>query len=216
MIAVLAALESELRPLRPLLGRDVALLVRTGIGRAGVERAIKGLQYPRIEALVNIGLCGALTDEIKPGELVLADELLADKLPALEVDPSWLERAERALRGFSCHRGRLLTTQSVLRGPEEKKDKAQSFGALAVDMEGYWVAEAARACQIPFLALKIAFDGATEELPFDESWLDKPLRSLVRSSKRPWRLAELLRWWMRVRTSSAKLARAVEVMISGL
>jgi adenosylhomocysteine nucleosidase len=61
--------------------------------------------------------------------------------------------------------GRLLTVDSLLREPAERRLLAEKHGAIAVDMESFAVAEACRASGVAFMAVRIISDAVDDELP---------------------------------------------------
>ena len=83
--------------------------------------------------LVIAGVCGALDPSLRPGDLVVASEVRGDGEPiACETDLA----AELGARV-----GPIVSVERVA-GPVEKRALAET-GALAVDLESYWLARSA-------------------------------------------------------------------------
>ena len=72
-----------------------------------------------------------------------------------------------ALRRPGVHRGSLLTTDRVVRLPREKQSLFQRYGAMAVDMETFAVAEVCLRRNVPFSSVRVINDTADEALPHD-------------------------------------------------
>jgi 4-hydroxy-3-methylbut-2-enyl diphosphate reductase len=110
-------------------------------------------------AVAVLGFCGALSDDLEPGSLVLADELRGgdtpfqcERLPQLEKE---LEQA-----GLSINRGPIVSVPKAARGAERARLAAD--GSIAVDMESAWLAPAAAGR--PFAALRAVVDTPSREL----------------------------------------------------
>jgi len=73
--------------------------------------------------------------------------------------------------GPDVHRGTLLTTKAVVRLPSEKKSLFQNYGAMAVDMETFAVAEVCRRRNVAFSSIRVINDTADERLPKDVNYL---------------------------------------------
>jgi adenosylhomocysteine nucleosidase len=71
------------------------------------------------------------------------------------------------------HIGRLLTADRIIREPEEKRALGTRYGALAVDMESWAVAEVCRNEKIRFLAVRVISDAVGDTLPEDIDFLIK-------------------------------------------
>ena len=65
------------------------------------------------------------------------------------------------------HRGPLLTADRVVRLPREKQSLFQRYGAMAVDMETFAVAEVCLRRNVPFSSVRVINDTADEALPRD-------------------------------------------------
>lgn len=65
------------------------------------------------------------------------------------------------------YRGTLLTTDQIVRLPSQRKSLFERFGAAAVDMETFAVAEVCRRRQTPFSSVRVINDLADETLPPD-------------------------------------------------
>ncbi len=151
-----------------LAGRGV-LVAQSGIGRERVERAAQFLlnRYP-LSCLVSFGFAGALVPELKAGDLVIYREVVGpDPGKHYFSDPLTLEMAVSVGRSAGreplCGCG--LTLEQPVSRPDEKGALGESFGAVAVDMESYWVAAMAVERRVPFLAVRAVSDQLSQSLP---------------------------------------------------
>jgi len=195
MIALLAALEGEMAGLRRQMalapegiaglddsactglyrGRPV-ILAWTGMGR---QRALAGaeavLAHGPVSVVVSIGFSGALEESLAVGDLVLASGLIGVTDPhSREIqptlypsDPDRLRAAAQALGATPLHvvQGPTVTAPGLIATPDCKRDLGRRTGAVAVDMESYWVAAVAAERGLPFLALRVISDAQREALP---------------------------------------------------
>lgn len=193
MIGLIFALPQELEPLRVKLGPSGRLhadglvfyytavdgqpvvLTRSGIGRERSKRATESLlRIFNVEAVVSVGLAGGVKDGLSVGELIIARNVL---------DYSQAHKAGSVSEGYHCHRGMidlacelaremglefhcgdLLTVEEAVAQPAAKRRIGETTSAVAIDMEGVGVAEAAAAHKKPFLALKVLSDEVGDEL----------------------------------------------------
>ncbi len=102
------------------------------------------------DALLSIGFCGALTDDLETADLVLGGTA---NHPATE---SLLTLAQGAAP--KARVGTVVTVDKVVLFAEEKRALAKKTGALVVDMEADAVALAAKARGLGFLAVKVVID----------------------------------------------------------
>ncbi|MDX1575039.1 MAG: hypothetical protein R3285_02525 [Kiloniellales bacterium] len=137
---------------------------------ASEDRAREGARRLLSEgagALVSFGIAGGLDPSLKPGDLVLADEVVSPGRDPIAADPAlrdqWRRAAEAA--GLPCVGGRLLGAPRVLAGVADKEAWHRSSGALAVDMESYAVAGVAAGAGAPFVAVRAIADPAGRPLP---------------------------------------------------
>ena len=123
----LTPLRTEWLALRPALDGQVR---RTGRSRA--------LPEPPAGPVVVAGVAGALSPELRPGDLVVATRVIgpiADptdvhELPAAPLLAGALRRA-----GFRVHLGPVVTTERVIDDPAARAELAATTGAIAVDTE---------------------------------------------------------------------------------
>lgn len=200
---VIAALPAEARCLaaaEPCSARAVDLLIRTsGIGRQLAARSAEELLRAGADALLCFGVGGALDPSLCCGDIVLATEVLSD-VSRRQTCPQWLRQLEIALRGGTAVRaGAVLTCDELVCSAERKQALFVGTGALVVDMESAAVAEVASRAGVPFMALRVVADTASDTLPAILQ------RLLVAGSKRAaagafgrgswWRLARFPASW---------------------
>ena len=168
-ILVVAPTRRELGGLRP--GHHGALSATVvGLGEEAAPALTELLAAEHPSAVLSLGFAGALTAQGRTGDLVLCMELVSG-LPTpsdpLAADAALADSVRRGLEqsGLPSHQGKLLTVPSPLLAPDEKRSAGASSGALAVDMEGHAMAQAALEQATPFLALRVVLDPVGYPLP---------------------------------------------------
>jgi adenosylhomocysteine nucleosidase len=108
-------------------------------------------------SLMSVGIAGGLAPGLKPGTVIVADEILADgtHYPALAI-------CAPRVKGRT---GAILGSRSIVASVDEKSALFAETSALAVDMESGPVARAAQDAGIPFIALRVIADPAWQALP---------------------------------------------------
>jgi adenosylhomocysteine nucleosidase len=172
-LAIVAALEREVAQLikrcrrveRNHEGRnfifyeqDDTVLVCAGIGLEPARRAAEAaiaLYHPAL--LQSVGFAGALNASLRIGDILS---------PAIVLDARDGSRLE-----IPGGKGTLVTFMTVA-GAQQKRNLAQAYGALAVDMEAAAVAAAAQAHGIPFTATKVISDNLDFEMPHTARFID--------------------------------------------
>jgi adenosylhomocysteine nucleosidase len=181
-----AAVRSGLRQVRreqERVWRGVAanrevIVVTGGIGPRRTQHTLDQFIETPFSALFSVGCAGALVPGLTMGQLVLApdvamhamnEEMRSDetRLQRFLVDPQLLSytRTAAAKAGVPTADGSLFTSPKILFTPEEKAQRGQETGAIAVEMEsGVHAAFAARR-GLPFLVLRVILDGVDMQLP---------------------------------------------------
>jgi adenosylhomocysteine nucleosidase len=115
--------------------------------------------------VVSAGFAGALVADLARGDLVVAQNIVDTSGRTWDAEPGtlprWLAEVPR------LHLGRLLTTDRIIRLPEEKLSLGRQHVAVAVDMESFAVAEVCRERGAAFLGIRIINDATADELPPD-------------------------------------------------
>ena len=152
-----------------LAGRDV-LLVQAGIGRVRARDAVIAAATDfDVEAVWSLGFAGALSERLRPGDVVFPAAVLDDEdvggVP-LAADRSHATVCAALRRAaVPVETGNLITVGTVLRTPEAKRAVGRRSGAVAAEMEAAGVARAARDLGIPWAALKTIVDAVDDPLP---------------------------------------------------
>ena len=179
MIAIVAALSQEVSGLRQkaegaglAIGHDKDLTIhKIGVGRDRVLRSLSsilgGSTTP--DSVLALGFAGAINDGLRTGDLVIANRVLnTEEQGSIECDPELKEMAIKAmtdlahLRGFSVN---TLTVPYPVLSPAEKKLLSKGTDAWAINMEDYWIGEAAQQEGIPFVSVRAVLDTAHDEIP---------------------------------------------------
>jgi hopanoid-associated phosphorylase len=159
VIGVMTGMASEARLLR---GADVRVISAGGdpaATRIGIERLIAA----GADRLVSFGIAGALDPSLKPGDLVLGSAVRVPAVDRFPVDQKWLVRAAGKLPDAIV--GEVLGSSGIIASARDKATLHRDTGAKCVDQESHWVAEAARARGLPFIAIRAIADRANDELP---------------------------------------------------
>jgi len=174
---VVGALPEEIRPLvrrlearqsgpvgvvRGTLAGHAVAVAATGDGGeaagAGLARLLEALAPKRV---LGIGFAGGLDPVLPRGTVVVAEAVRAGP-GRIEADAAWGRRTSDAL---GAPRGVLASAPLLVPDPDAKAALFEATGARTVDLETHAWAAAATAAGIPWLALRIVFDRASDTVP---------------------------------------------------
>jgi hopanoid-associated phosphorylase len=146
---------------------DSIVLAYSGAGANNAQAAAKLLIAQGANRLISWGCAGALSGDIKSGNLVLADELIDADGVTITVAKEWHKHVKTVLEksALVLRSGSLLETKTLVSTSREKQQLHQQFQAVALDMESIAVAKVAEAHHIPFLAIRVIADPVTMDLP---------------------------------------------------
>ncbi len=99
----------------------------------------------KAQTLIRLGSCGALRGDIKVGDLIIADSAISgegvtpyyvDKNFKIQADAELTKALEQTAKasGLKIHRGKVWSTDAILRETRDVVGKAADQGAIAVDM----------------------------------------------------------------------------------
>jgi len=198
LVYVFAASESEAKPVvqiaessskgssvsgakRLRSGTNEFVLVVGGIGpRAARARAVEALGSSPIsdgsaggpgrkpDAVLVIGLCGALSSSLPETQIVAYTECLCteESRPALRCSPPITHRLIELLksRGIACDPVTGITSPRVALTKEDRVALGRS-GASVVDMESYEILAVAAEAGVSGLVLRVVSDSLDREMP---------------------------------------------------
>ncbi len=191
-------------------GKEV-LLVQTGIGKRRAEKATELiLERYQITGLLSFGFAGALSEELKGGDLIICSVLYngseqgegsTNSTSPCYSDPDLVSLARRILEKGKVRfrQGSSVSVRRPVSEPAAKKALGEAFGAQAVDMESYWIAKITLAKHIPFLTVRAISDEVEDSLlPFDQlmdsegAWLRR--KAFLYSLSHPQHLPKILKF----------------------
>ena len=223
-----------LRGFRARLGATEIIGIATGLGiRRAADTARLAMQSFASQNLsqnlstdlvIATGLAGALSEGLKPGDLVLADRLIldgerAELAPAtIAIPPADLARFKAALHAhrLTFTTGTILTAERILKDGAAKRDARARTGALAVDMESAAIAAEADRFGLRFACVRAVLDTVDEEIVGAElAGPDGVVRPLAAASfvlRNPAAVIGLARMMRSLNRATAALAAALEAL----
>lgn len=192
------------------LGRVTVRVIKTGMG----ETHIDPLFFNDCSIVLSTGVCGALTDKLRTGDVVIADEVIfvpgeqLENVIAGKVQDYSLCRASLLRlkshrfdldgligaisveeKGGGClkvYRGRTITVTRVIGKIEEKRKLGSYFQAIACDMEDFFRAEPFVKSGLPFLCTRVVLDELSDYVPAVKGlFIQKPFKTLHLLKKLP-------------------------------
>ncbi|MBP2099249.1 5'-methylthioadenosine/adenosylhomocysteine nucleosidase [Enterococcus rivorum] len=172
------------------LGRHEIIVVRSGIGKvlAAVTTTVLIQQYG-VNMVINTGSAGGIGKGLSVGDIVISDKLAyfdvdvtgfgyqPGQLPKMPLYYECSEYLRSEMKkaaektGLSIRQGLIVTGDSFIDNPQKIQEILGHFPeALACEMEGAAVAQAAMQFNIPFLVVRAISDTADHEATktFDE------------------------------------------------
>jgi adenosylhomocysteine nucleosidase len=200
------------------------LVLETGVGSACTGRALDWLlsaplldNVPyRPKLVVSAGFCGALKSGYRAGDVILADEVIAE-------DTKWPVPWPGELAGGEwhppLHRDRLLCWPHLVGDVAQKRALSERHGAGVVDMESAEVARACRKAGVPFGCVRSVSDDcdtplAPQLLACLSGARAAPLRLLAATAASPRLLAQLWRLARQTRYAAGQLALALGELLT--
>lgn len=197
MIGIIVATASELEALNQVLGTradrpmeyvtgrigDTEVVgVQGGIGKVNAAlcaQKLIDLYHP--EAIINVGVAGALERSLHVGDIVISTDAVQHDFDttvfgdapgqisgfdvlAFPADPALIAKAETAAAKLGYHyvTGRVASGDQFIEAKEKKDYIISQFGAACTEMEGAAMAQTAYVNGIPFVILRAISDGADE------------------------------------------------------
>jgi hypothetical protein len=160
------------------------------------------------EWMILLGYAGGLTRDLKVGDLVMAESVLAAEQPPI---------ACKTLSIPWISSGTILTAPRLLATPQAKQVAARG-GAVAVEMEAYPLARWARQKGVNFLHTRVILDGIDERVPdvthlLDPSGNIRIVALIKRLSRKPTLTLDLIRFARRVNVLRPRLEACAKTLI---
>jgi adenosylhomocysteine nucleosidase len=205
---------SGIRTIRGTIDDRTVEVLHTGVGekvcRQRVANFLRGQQF---DLLISTGFAGALNDQLKVGDL-----LLAKNFSTVE-----LNNRRKSFSSLPIHEVDLLTVSALIDSSEKRLEIARASGAAAVDMETEFIARACADYGIPLLSLRVISDTLDEPFPappnvlFDIEQQRTRFLTLARFFlAHPNRLPRLVQFARRIAKARKTLADALVALINKL
>jgi nucleoside phosphorylase len=131
-------------------------ILHTGVGESICRQRIgKYLARSQPVCVMSAGFAGGLDDQLRVGDLLLAENFSTPRLPKIRTLVSTVP----------IHCGKLLTVPAIIDSIDERKRIAQTTGASAVNMETEFIARACAQHGTPLLSLRVISDTPANPLP---------------------------------------------------
>jgi len=144
------------RIVRGKMDNHIIEVLHTGVGekvcRQWIEKFLRDQNFDR---LISTGFAGALSDELKVGDL-----LLAKNFSTIDLNESGLPFSR-----LPIHMADLLTVPALIDSSGERNRIAHASGAAAVDMETEFIARACAEHGVPLLSLRVITDTPRQPFP---------------------------------------------------
>jgi len=189
--------------------RDVAI-VHTGVGEKHCQARLEFLLHTaRPRLVISSGFAGAVTNELRSGDLILAQNFSDQQLLARA---SGIVGESRTVK--------LFTASTIVDSIEERNKIARQSGAAAIEMETGAIANVCNAHGVPLLSLRAISDSPAEPFPapmsilFDVKTQETDLRKLFGYIiTGPTRIVRLLHFFQQIRHARKVLAEALISLI---
>lgn len=127
---------------------------------------LDAFDHSSVRGIISFGIAGGLDPSLKPGDLVVASEIMtADErwATAAALSENLVERTNIGRRRIVG--GTIVGAEEIILHPRDKVVLHKETGATAVDMESHIAAAYAASVGLPFAALRVINDPASRALP---------------------------------------------------
>jgi adenosylhomocysteine nucleosidase len=156
----------------PLIEAQDIIICQTGIGPRSRQAADAVISSRSPGVVLSIGVAGGLAPHITAGEVVVCDRIDheshrdGDRQESVFSDERLIEVTLAAGKGLNLpmSRGASLTVDEAAWGPAEKSAHHSWKAHDIVEMESFWIGEAAARHDVPFLCVRTISDTAEDSL----------------------------------------------------
>lgn len=146
-----------------VIGGKEIVIAESGMGAdAAAKTTADVIEFHQPAWVVSAGFAGALTDDLKRGHFLMADQVVDLAGRRLDVGLKLAPETVAATKGL--HVGRLLTVDRLIRTQAHKRQLNTAHAAVACDMETFAVAETCRKLGTRFLSVRVISDSVEDEL----------------------------------------------------
>jgi len=144
---------------------DGVTTICSGADPARLRKSLAEIDPGKFRAVISFGLAGGLDPALRPGDLLIADEIVSGTKTwqANSILASAFRSALRANKKIS--RCRFAGADAAVMDPQSKAALRSETNASAVDMETHVVAAFAEGAELPWGALRAICDPASRALP---------------------------------------------------
>jgi adenosylhomocysteine nucleosidase len=208
MIVAVTGLKREARVIK---SPDVRIVIGGGHDLDNKLEAV----LDRARGIISIGIAGGLSPELKPGDCVIATEIVSGTQRLL-ADMAWRRRLMQVLPFAKT--GLIAGHDTIVANADAKAALYRDTHARVVDMESHIVARAAQARKIPFAALRVVSDAYDCALPHAALAAMRPdgginIGAVIGSLlTRPWQIPVLMRTARDANAAFATLLRCRDLL----
>jgi adenosylhomocysteine nucleosidase len=137
----------------------------SGADPARLRKLLAEIDPRNFRAVISFGLAGGLDPALSPGDLLIADEIVAGT-KSWRANPDFSATLQSKLSANEkILRGRFAGADAVVMTPQSKTTLRNATNASVVDTETHIVAEFAERAKLPWGALRAVCDPASRALP---------------------------------------------------
>lgn len=145
---------------------ESTLLCLSGVGAENAAAAADSLIERGCNALLSWGCAAGIGPGLKPGDLIIPEQVHCANGKILHTDRNWRARLlDRLADRQVVHHGAIAEAQSLVGTAADKRSLRYRTGAIALDMESAATASVAARRNVPFVAIRAIADPATRDLP---------------------------------------------------
>ncbi len=189
------------------------IVLHTGVGSQECEeRLTELLRRNKPSVIVSSGFCGGTSDELKPCDLVIAENFS---------DADLTKHAREILDGVVT--GKIFSADRLIDPAADRYAIGREQGAIAIDMETATIARVCASFAVPMITLRVISDSpaapfpAPPEVLFDIETQRTKLSSLfVHLVRNPKAVAQLADFSKRITLVKTKLADALCTLLREL
>lgn len=172
-VGIIVALPEELATLTPvklaqgecLSPNQNLIICYAGAGPINAGLAAQTLIKKGAGRLISWGCAAALSAQLKPGDLVLTDQVIS-ATDNISSESDWIETVAAQLTNpLSICKQAITSSQTIIAASSEKQQLHQQTAAAALDMESLAIAKTAKRHDLPFLVIRAIADPASMTLP---------------------------------------------------